>query len=564
MNKNKSSSGEICLHLTRPAALLACAVALAACQSFPGPRTAAHEAAPPAPSAPAPGETLEGIMVPSFAKLEPIPEDTDLLDRLRSGFALPESDNAAVQREVTWFADHPQYLDRVFERASLYLYHITDELETRGMPADLALLPVVESAFDPFAYSRGRAAGLWQIIPGTGKRLGVEQNWWFDGRRDVLESTRAALDYLEALHEEFNGDWLLAIAGYNSGEGNVERAVRRATADGRDVDFWDLKRYLPEETRTYVPRLLAIREIVANPEKYGVTLPDVDNEPTFAVVDTGSQIDMALAAELAGVDTDELYALNAGVNRWATDPEGPYRLLVPAAQAEQFESGLAALGDRDRVEWTRHRVKPGETIGGIADQYHTTVGVLREVNELRGNVIRAGEELMIPHALQSLASYTQSADVRAARVQNVPRSGVRNEHVVRSGETLWSIARAYGVDARKLASWNAMAPADVLSVGRTLVVWSRNPGAEDGPAVVPAVAVSASGVRAVPATSLTPHEPIRQVTYVVRRGDSLSSIARRFRVTVPQLLEWNRVSAQRYLQPGQRLMMYVNVTEQSG
>ena len=182
-------------------------------------------------------------------------------------------------------------------------------------------------AFDPFAYSHGRAAGLWQIIPGTGRRLGLEQNWWFDGRRDVLESTRAALDYLQELHEEFNGDWLLAVAGYNSGEGNVERAIRSAAAAGRPLDFWGVKSYLPVETRTYVPRLLAIASLVAKPESYGVALPPLANEPRFAVVDTGSQIDMALAARLAGIDTDQLYSLNAGVNRWATDPDGPHRLL---------------------------------------------------------------------------------------------------------------------------------------------------------------------------------------------------------------------------------------------
>ena len=186
---------------------------------------------------------------------------------------------------------------------------------------------------------------------------------------------------------------------------------------------------------------------------------------------------MALAAELAGIDTDRLYALNAGVNRWATDPEGPHRLLVPAAHAETFSSALAALGERERVQWTRHRVKQGETIGQIADKYQTTVAVLREVNSLRGNTIRAGDYLMIPTATAALGRYTQSADARAERQQSAQRSGKRQEHVVRAGETLWSISRSYGVDVRSLASWNSMAPGDVLSVGRDLVVWTREPPA---------------------------------------------------------------------------------------
>jgi membrane-bound lytic murein transglycosylase D len=542
-------------------ALLACTAALAACQSFSNERPPAADVRPAPIAATAPADVLVPIVLPYIAHREPILEqERDLLERLRARFALAQVDDPAVVRERDWYARNQAYLDRVFLRADLYLFHIAEALEERGMPAELALLPVVESAFDPFAYSHGRAAGLWQIIPGTGKRLGLTQNWWFDGRRDVLESTRAALDYLEQLHTQFDGDWLLAIAGYNSGEGNVARALKRAAADGRPGDFWGIKSYLPIETRTYVPRLLAIAELTAAPESYGVTLPELANERRFAVVETGSQIDMALAADLAGIDTDRLYALNAGVNRWATDPDGPHRLVLPLAQAVDFETALAELGERERVQWTRHRVKQGETIGGIADKYRTTAAVLREINDLRGNTIRAGEYLMIPHAMQSLASYTQSADLRAARQQNVQRSGARKAHIVRGGESLWSISREYAVDVRSLASWNSMAPGDVLSVGRELVVWTEAPAAvAAGQPPVQAIAVRSNG-----ATGVLDNARIREITYVVRRGDSLSSIARRFRVTVPKLLEWNSVRTDKYLQPGQRLVMFVNVTEQSG
>ncbi len=534
------------------ALLVAATAALAACQSF-APVEEAALAPPPVEPLP----QLEPIEVVHRGYLEPIVEP-DLLARLRERFALPTVEDPVVERERAWYARNQAYLDRVFERADLYLFHIVEELERRGMPTELALLPVVESAFDPFAYSHGRAAGLWQIIPGTGRRLGLAQTWWFDGRRDVLESTRAALDYLEQLHDEFNGDWLLAVAGYNSGEGNVARAVKRATADGKPTDFWGIKNYLPVETRTYVPRLLAIAAIVADPSASGITLPPVANEPRFAVVDTGSQIDMALAAELAGLDTDSLYALNSGVNRWATDPEGPHRLLLPTEHVQAFADGLAALGERERVQWTRYRIKQGDTVGGIADRYHTTAAVVREINGLKNNTIRVGDYLMIPHATQSLARYTQSADMRAARKQSTPRAGERREHVVQGGESLWSISRAYDVDVRALASWNSMAPGDVLSVGKTLVVWVDSSSAAKQP-VAQAVVARADALSAIGA-----NDRIRQVTYVVRRGDSLSSIARRFRVTVPQLVEWNAGAAdKKYLQPGQRLVMYVNVTEQS-
>ena len=577
-----------------PLCALGLAAALSACQS-PATRPA------PGPTAidPAAAAAIAPVEVPYVPLRDPVVEQSDLLARLREGFAWSvEPARPAVARELEWYSRHQQYLDRVFERADLYLYYIVDELERRDMPAELALLPIVESAFDPFAYSDGRAAGLWQFIPGTGKRFGLEQNWWYDGRRDVVESTRAALDYLEAMHEQF-GDWLLAVAGYNTGEGNVERALKRAQAAHKSADFWGISQYLPAETQAYVPRLLAVRQLVSDPLKYGISLPAVTNSRRFAVVDTGSQIDMALAAELAGIDTNELYRLNPGVNRWATDPDGPHRLLVPAEQAAAFEDALASLGDGERVRWTKHEVKKGETIGSLADKYQTTVAVLREVNGLRSNALHAGQSLLIPAAKANASGYGLSADARAARTQSVARSGQRREHEVQPGETLWSISRQYGVDTSKLASWNSMAPGDTLSVGRELVVWTKEPAATtqtsteataaaktQSSAPIPAAtkaqasaapsatarvdAIPASTTRAASASSGTTElnalksAQVRQVTYVVRPGDSLYSIARRFRVTVPDLREWNGVAAEKIIKPGQRLKMFVDVTEQSG
>jgi membrane-bound lytic murein transglycosylase D len=540
--------------LPHTACALAWAALLSACQSV-GP--SAEAPAVPLVAVPAAADLLEPIVLPPLAYRAPVAE-TDLLVRLRLGLDWEVPEDPAVEREQQWYARNQAYLNRVFARSELYRFHIVAEHEARHMPAELALLPIVESAFDPFAYSHGRASGLWQIIPGTGKRLGLTQNWWFDGRRDVLDSTRAALDYLEQLHAQFDGDWLLAVAGYNSGEGNVARARKKAAAAGRPQDFWGIKSYLPAETRTYVPRLLAVVGLVADPEAFGITLPAIANEPRFAVVETGGQIDMTLAASLAGLETDALYALNAGINRWATDPDGPHRLVVPVAQAEVFKASLAALGEDARVQWTRHRIRTGETIGGIAERYATTPAVLRELNKLRGNTIRAGEYLLIPHAVASLASYTQSADARAERRQTTPQNGERRAHVVRSGESLWSIARDYRVELRSLASWNSMAPGDVLSVGRELVVWTA------APTQIAAGATAAVSLSSDAAFGLATTGRIREITYIVRRGDSLSSIARRFRVTVDKLVEWNSGAGGKYLQPGQRLKMLVDVTTQSG
>jgi membrane-bound lytic murein transglycosylase D len=494
--------------------------------------------------------SLDAVQLPApTIELDPVPDPAplDVLERLRAEFSLPDSGDAAVKHELEWFGKHPDQLARVLARATPYLHYIAEELDARGMPADLALLPFIESAFDPFAYSRGRAAGLWQIIPGTAQRLNVKQNWWFDGRRDVVESTRGALDYLETLHAMFDGDWLLAIAGYNSGEGNVARALTRAAAAGRPGDFWGIRSYLPRETRTYVPRLLAIRNLVEHAERYGIELPQIPNEPYFAVVETGGQIDMGLAAELAGVASDELHRLNAGFNRFATDPEGPHRLLMPVAHAEHFAVAVAELGSQDRVLWTRHRIQSGETLSHIAGRYATTPAVLRELNGLRGNLIRAGDHLMIPRAAHAYGGVTL-ASARAGGGQN----GERVVHVVRSGDSLWSISRRYGVELRALASWNGMTTNDTLSVGRELVVLI-------GEGAVPLQA-SASTASLGPLGQNT----TRRVNYVVRRGDSLSSIAGRFRVSVTQLLEWNKgLSTSRYLQPGQQVVMFVDVTEQS-
>ncbi len=471
------------------------------------------------------------------------PASDDLLTRLRYGFELEYEDNRRTQAELNWFVKHPDYLTRVFTRAQRYLPHITDELARRGLPLELALLPIVESAYDPFAYSHGRAAGLWQMIPGTGKRFGLKQNWWYDGRRDVVESTRAALDYLEHLYDFNNGNWLNAIASYNSGEGNVRKAVRRNRAAGKPEDFWHLR--LSKETSAYVPRLLALVEIVRDPDKFNVTLPHVADELQFVVTDVGSQIDLALAAELAGVDVDTVYTFNPGYNRWSTAPKGPHTLVLPVDVADDFVAALADVPAAERVRWKRHKIRNGEAISQIAQKYNTTVPAIRAANNLRGNTIRAGNHLMIPVATKPLSAYSKSADARLAKTQNRKRSGNRVEHIVADGESFWTISRKYNVTTRQLSAWNGMAPRDTLPVGRKLVVWTN---AEVGPRTSPTTALG---------------NTTRKLRYTVRRGDSLYLIANRFRVTINQIARWNNLDKNKILRPGQTLTMYVDVTRQS-
>jgi membrane-bound lytic murein transglycosylase D len=489
--------------------------------------------------------TLEHIVDPGVtgdarSLQAPPPAADDLLERLRRGFSLERVDNRRVQAELGWLARHPDYVDRVFKRAQRFLPYITEEIDRRGIPLELALLPIVESGYDPFAYSHGRAAGLWQFIPGTARRYGIRQNWWYDGRRDVIDATKGALNYLTRLHELMDGDWLLAVASYNAGEGNILKAVARNKRRGKPADFWNLR--LTSETSSYVPRLLAMAELVRDPAALGIKLPHLVDEPQFTAAESGGQLDLALAAELAGIDLDTLYAFNSGFNRWATDPAGPHRLLLPIDVVDTFNEALATVPANERIRWQRHKIRNGETISEIAEQYHTTLASIRSANGIRGNTIRAGQYLMIPVASKPLSAYSQSADERRAKTQNRKRKGERVEHIVAAGESFWSISRRYGVNMRSLASWNGMAPRDTLSVGQKLVVWTSRPA---------------------PSQAMTGNGTTRKLRYTVRRGDSLSLIASRFRVSVADLVRWNRIDRGRYLQPGQKLTMYVDVTRQS-
>ena len=464
---------------------------------------------------------------------------TTIWPHMRAGFALQTADNDRVAQHISWFQKHPDYLKSVMERADIYLHLVLEEVQARNLPAEIALLPVVESSFRPFAYSHGRAAGLWQFIPSTGKRFGLKQNWWYDGRRDVLASTRAALDYLEYLHNHVKGDWLLALAAYNSGEGTVNRAIRKNRKAGRPTDFWHLK--LPRETRDYVPKLLALRCIVQTPEAYGIQLRPIEDQPRLTTVETGGQIDLALAAELADISLDTVYELNPGFNRWATDPQGPHQLLLPIASAELFRERLSELPPDARIQWARHKVRRGQTLSHIARQYATTVAVLRDVNELRKDSIHVDQYLIIPVARKNLDQYALSANERRRKVRSKRRSGTKLVHTVEQGDTLWDLSRKYKVKVRQLAGWNAMAPGDPLRKGRQIVIWQQPPRK-----------AAASGRSA-----------LQSIHYTVRKGDSLARISRRFKVTVNDLVKWNGIPRNAYLRPGQRLKLYVDVTEQA-
>ncbi|MEQ3620180.1 MULTISPECIES: lytic transglycosylase [Marinobacter] len=467
----------------------------------------------------------------------------DLWHRLRAGFALDhDASEPRVQAQLNWYKKHPRYIDRVVDRGSRYLHYIVSEAEKRGLPTELALLPVVESAFDPFAYSHGRAAGLWQFIPSTGKYFGLTQSWWHDDRRDIIAATDAALTYLDRLATRFDGDYMLALAAYNSGGGTVSSAMRRNRKRNQPTDYWSLD--LPRETRHYVPKLIALAKIFDDPQAHGIELPPLDDEPYFEVVDTGSQLDLAQAAELAGVDIDEIYLLNPSYNRWATSPDGPHRLLVPRDQAETFATALKSMDPAKRVSWRNYKVESGDTLSTIAKRYSTTPSVIQQVNNLDSHIIRIGQRLMIPSAAEQAGTYSLSASERLARKQERSgknANGTRVDYKVRSGDTFWDIAREHRVSVRQLASWNGMAPGDPLMPGKKLVIWSKSKQ--------PAMLASTNRGKGM----------VRKVGYQVRKGDSLSTIASRFAVNVRDIASWNDLNTSRYLQPGQSLVLYVDI-----
>lgn len=482
---------------------------------------------------------------------------TDLWSRLRDGYQFSEIDDSRIEKQVNQYLTYPKYIEKVAERGNEYLYHIINELEARDMPLELALLPIVESSFDPFANSPSNASGMWQFIPSTGSHLGLKQNWWYDGRRDVLASTDAALTYLSQLYKQFDEDWLLALAAYNAGGGSVSRAIQANKQKGKPTDFWSLD--LPEQTRAYVPRLLAISKIILEAEQYKIRLPQIDNEPYFETVDTGTQIDLAQAASLAGLDLDELHRLNAGFNRWATDPQGPHRLLIPVDKAESFRQALGDLPEDSRVAWEHYKVKSGDTLLALAKRFNTSVDIIRDQNKLNGHMLRVGQTLLIPSTgapatLLARAeppsrseSKAQPDKVQPDKVQplnaRANNNGRQTTYTVKSGDTLWSIAKRHQVSVADLTKWNNLSSKGTLKANQKLVVWNKADTA--GAQLAAQAKAAATG---------------RKVDYQVRNGDSLARIAGKFKLSVDDILRWNPLDSPHALKPGQSLTLFVDAS----
>ncbi len=413
--------------------------------------------AEPSPSSREVKDSLRAIPTIDLTAVPP-----DLWDRIRNGFSMPNLSSPLVQDRQIWYASQPSYVKRMVERSKRYLYYIVEELEKRGMPTELALLPMVESSFNPMAYSRSHASGLWQFIPSTGKTYNLQQNSWYDGRRDIVASTSAALDYLQFLYE-MHGDWNLALASYNWGENAVARAIEKNRAKGLPTDYLSLT--MPTETRYYVPKLQALKNIIANPHSFGVDLEPVPNTPYFVTVEKTRDIDVRLAAKLADMPLAEFLALNPGHNRPVIVANGKYALALPPDKAKIFLANLES-NDQPLVSWQSYTLGRGDRLEQIAAKSGISLARLKEMNGIgRRTKVAPGYQLMLPIKGASLEPLPAMFQPPAAAEMRMPARKV--SYTVQRGDTLPRIAQRYKVSMDDLRTWNQIGR---LTAGQHLVI----------------------------------------------------------------------------------------------
>lgn len=453
---------------------------------------------------------------PSSENTDPAASADDVWQRIRSGFKIDAaaSENPLVATHEAWYAARPESIRRMIDRSRRYMFHIVQEVDRRAMPMEIALLPMIESAFNPTALSPSAASGIWQFIPSTGRVYGLKQDSWYDGRRDFTAATNAALDYLGKLYLDF-GDWQLALAAYNCGEGCVARAIQKNVDQGLPTDYASLS--LPSETRHYVPKLLAIKKLISDPERYALSIDALPNQPYFGQVTVHASMDIRSAARLAGMSSDEFVALNAAFPRKLIRSDTPVSLLVPLDKADRFQRNLET-GSWD--SWQPYAAHKGERLSAIAKRFDTSPARLEEHNQIQlkqGKLARA-QTLLVPVKGRGVAMGSGSSAVQAAD---------SSQHLVQRGETLFSVARRYGLSVTRLVDANPDL-GGALKAGQTLRLPLDEPAARPKGAAIRHVAFN-------PDHKASP----QAVRYTVQRGDSLHAIARRFDVGLADLRTWN-------------------------
>ena len=440
----------------------------------------------------------------------------DLWQRLRDGFEItPEKLPYTANKQLNRYLKNPHNLNILFKRSTPYLFHVTEQLENANLPLELALLPIVESNYDPLAYSPSHAVGLWQFIPSTATSLGLERSRWYEGRRDVVQSTAAAATYLAYLNKQFSGNWMHALAAYNSGEGAVRKAIRKNRRLGKTTDFWSLR--LPRETKNYVPQLMALASIVKDAEKHQIKLPEIDNSSFFDIVELPGQIELAKIIEVTDVDEVIFTQLNSAYRRSVTPPKTGYSVLLPVDKSGVLSEFLATTDPSTWAQYREYIVQSGDTLSHIAKRYQQTTTQIKSTNRLRNDFLRVGQILRIPPNGE-VAVLTEYKTLQT------------QTYTVVAGDTLSEIAEKHKVSIRNLKRSNNLS-SNLINVGQVLIIKApSNPKAT----------------------------PIRKLNYQVRSGDSLYLIAKKFNLKISDITSWNKLDKNKYLQPGQRLTLYIN------
>ena len=443
----------------------------------------------------------------------------DIWERIRRELTIkiPDDQIAATSIYRERLYKNQSAVNRISKSGQRYLFHTLSRAQELDLPVELALLPFVESEFDPYAKSVDGATGIWQFMPATGKEWGLKSNWWYDGKKDVLASTEAALKFLSYLHQKFDEDWLLAMAAYNTGPSRVNRAIRKNKMQDKGIRFWDLD--LPKETTAYVPKLLVLCELINNPKSFEVNLPSIANRPYFQRVKIPGQLDLMQAADLAGLKPETIYELNPGFNQWATDPSGPHYLLLPIGVSDRFITQLESLDENDLVRWDRYKIRKGDSLSRIASRYKIEVAVLKEINGMDDDLIIAGKEIMVPRG-------SAWADKQSPREQL---------YVVLKGDTLWNISRKFKVSIEDLVLWNELNLEKPLQINQEIKIFSRYERIRQD----------------------LPSRELRTMLYPVKSGDTISRIASKFEISPQKIQEWNEIEDVSKIFPGQVLKLFL-------
>ena len=443
----------------------------------------------------------------------------DIWERIRRELTIkiPDDQIAATSIYRERLYKNQSAVNRISKSGQRYLFHTLSRAQELDLPVELALLPFVESEFDPYAKSVDGATGIWQFMPATGKEWGLKSNWWYDGKKDVLASTEAALKFLSYLHQKFDEDWLLAMAAYNTGPTRVNRAIKKNKTQEKGIRFWDLD--LPKETTAYVPKLLVLCELINNPKSFEVNLPSIANRPYFQRVKIPGQLDLMQAADLAGLKPETIYELNPGFNQWATDPSGPHYLLLPIGVSDRFITQLESLDENDLVRWDRYKIRRGDSLSRIASRYKIEVAVLKEINGMNDDLIIAGKEIMVPRG-------SAWADKQSPREQL---------YIVLKGDTLWNISKKFKVSIEDLVLWNELNLEKPLQINQEIKIFSRYERIRQD----------------------LPSRELRTMLYPVKSGDTISRIASKFEISPQKIQEWNEIEDVSKIFPGQVLKLFL-------